>query len=51
MDLPWSEEYMLRQSSPLYDAFCREDEVVSDYSEADYEADRADDAWAEKGLE
>ena len=26
MDLPWSEEYMLRQSCPLYDASCREDE-------------------------
>lgn len=45
-----SEDNILRQTYPLYDAFCREDEAVSDYSEADYEADRADDAWAEKGL-
>lgn len=48
MDLPWSEEYMLRQSYPLYDSFCREEESDNDN---DYEADRADDAWAEKGLE
>lgn len=26
MELPWDEEYMLRQSCPLYDAFCREEE-------------------------
>lgn len=26
MELPWSEEYMLRQSYPLYDEWCREDE-------------------------
>ena len=50
MELPWTEEYMLRHSHPLYDAWCREDEQTSDYTKEDYEADRADDAWAEKGL-
>lgn len=37
--LPWSEDYMLRQSYPLYDEWCREDE------ERNYQdpADAADD--------
>lgn len=26
MDLPWSEEYMLRQSYPSYDNWCRDDD-------------------------
>lgn len=26
MELPWSEEYMLRQSYPMYDEWCRDDE-------------------------
>lgn len=51
MELPWSEDYMLRQSHPAYDAWCRDDEdEPSDYTKEDYEADRADDAWHEKGL-
>ena len=29
-DLPWSEDYMLRMSHPMYNAFCREDEGASD---------------------
>lgn len=49
MDLPWSEDEMLRQSHPAYDAWCRDDEQ-SDYTKEDYEADRADDAWAERGV-
>lgn len=46
-----NEEAMWRATSPLYQAFCREDEdMVDAEAQHDYEADRADDAWAEKGL-
>lgn len=41
MDLPWDEEYMLRQSYPMYDAFCREDE------EDNYDKEAADEALAD----
>lgn len=47
-----NDEAMLRQSYPLYDAFCRENEDTFDAEEAyNHECDLADDAWSEKGLE
>lgn len=48
MELPWSEDYMLRQSHPAYDAWCADEQP--EYTKEEYEAGRADDAWAEKGV-
>lgn len=47
MEQPWEEECRLRQTYPLYAAACDEEED-NDYTEEDYEADRADDAWHER---
>lgn len=33
MDLPWSEDYMLRQSYPAYNAWCEDDEEESSEKE------------------
>lgn len=39
MELPWSEEYMLRQSHPLYDAVCSEED--------NYDIEAAEEAKAD----
>ena len=42
MDLPWSEDYMLRQSHPMYDDWCRDDE-----GEDNYDKEAAEEALAD----
>lgn len=41
-DLPWSEDYMLRMSHPMYNAFCREDEEPCE------DDGYIDDSWYEE---
>lgn len=47
-----NEEAMWRATSPLYQAFSREDEdMVDAEAEHDHECDLADEAWSMKGVE